>query len=941
VKRTWGSTKWGEIFTSIANWQLTLESHTVSITVSGKSDYFLIGDISDIVIKSGIIWSEVVLTSHKGNQIQFDGIPNHAASEMRIALKQSLKDYQSTQAAKFRLDAFKEFLPMIEQWGHSFYRLISQGNSPTCWISRDMVQSALDSKPSGNLRGMPAPLLLQTTDIQAYIKTLDEQIQKIVTLWQSDLEKIVAGHNRSHLDKELAACKDFLNTVEKSPLTEAQAKSVICFENRIQVIASAGSGKTSTMIAKAGYALHRKRVSADKILLLAFNTDAAKELKKRIQTRLAPLGFDADKINATTFHAFGLGLIGHATGKKPSLARWLEHGQDIQKLAELIDVIKDRDFVFRAKWDLFRMVFSRDLQAFGTPEAHEDVDRETKKTGFKTLKGDLVKSHEERVIADWLYYHGVNYCYERPYEIETADKDHRQYTPDFYYPDAKLYHEHFALDKEGKAPPEFGNYVEGVLWKREQHKKNATLLTETTSAQIKSGEAFSLLAATLAEHNITLDPNPERPTPGRKIITNKELIKLFRVFLTHAKNNQLDDATLLDRSNAQNAGQFAYRHVMFLDLFKTIRAEWEAALKQEGVIDFEDMLNLAADHLESGMDTPYELVMVDEFQDTSHARIRMVRSLVSKPHRYLFAVGDDWQSINRFAGADISAMTQFESWFGKNEVYHLERTFRCTQSICDASSQFVIKNPSQIQKTVISEEAEHAHSLRVFQVQSDSEIAGLIDKYLDNLCKAIVRGTVTPPANKKTSVFILGRYNKDQHYLPYNWHKKYNTYLDVSFLTIHASKGLEADYVILPRMVNGAYSFPSSIEDDPVLQLAMPSEDTFLFAEERRLFYVALTRARRTVALMTVEGRYSPFVVELISDNKLDVHDINGNSATITACPRCKTGVIVEKRSEYGVFKACNNHPKCTYIDKRDGKNKFINTQTQSRKRKPSSYSIH
>jgi DNA helicase-4 len=197
-----------------------------------------------------------------------------------------------------------------------------------------------------------------------------------------------------------------------------------------------------------------------------------------------------------------------------------------------------------------------------------------------------------------------------------------------------------------------------------------------------SGQAFGKLADELQSHGIVLNPNPDRPSKGQPAIENETLIKTFRTFLTHAKSNRLSADDLQARLTGSRASLFRFRHQVFLRLFSAIRDAWEAKLAEAGVIDFEDMLNLATDHIESGnWNSPYELVMVDEFQDASYARARLVRSLVTKPGCCLFAVGDDWQSINRFAGADISVMTGFERWFGESTTLRLERTFRCPQPI--------------------------------------------------------------------------------------------------------------------------------------------------------------------------------------------------------------------------------------------------------------------
>jgi len=145
--------------------------------------------------------------------------------------------------------------------------------------------------------------------------------------------------------------------------------------------------------------------------------------------------------------------------------------------------------------------------------------------------------------------------------------------------------------------------------------------------------------------------------------------------------------------------------------------------------------------------------------------------------------------------------------------------------------------------------------------------------------------------------------------LTYELVKKYQHHLDLKFKTVHSSKGLEADYIILPRMVRGAYSFPSTIQDDPVLQLAMPSSDTFPFAEERRLFYVALTRARRQVVMVTVEGRLSSFVTELMMDSGIKIADVNGNATENNICPKCKVGSLIKKQGQWGrILTATTSH---------------------------------
>jgi DNA helicase-4 len=287
---------------------------------------------------------------------------------------------------------------------------------------------------------------------------------------------------------------------------------------------------------------------------------------------------------------------------------------------------------------------------------------------------------------------------------------------------------------------------------------------------------------------------------------------------------------------------------------------------------------------------------------------------VAKPGRYFFAVGDDWQTINRFAGADVSVMTGFQKWFGSGEVLKLEQTFRCPQALCDVSSAFISKNPAQITKKVRSVAQAAGPVLEAFQVDDRNKIGNAIDRYVMQLSEGVRAGTVSPGRNGKVSVYVLGRYNADRQHIPGDSYR-YNREVDISFLTIHRSKGSEADYVILPEMLTEfrRRSFPSTRVDDPVLALAMPDSDDYPLGEERRLFYVALTRARRGVAMFTARGLRSTFLTELEADGAVVITDVDGAAIEEEHCPACKQGVMVPRTGPYGDFQSCSNFPYCRY----------------------------
>jgi DNA helicase-4 len=772
------------------------------------------------------------------------------------------------------------------------------------WIPREALHPWLAARPAPSAE---VKKLAQQAEAGA-------EARDLLTFLAQDLRSVVAGANDRIRTDELAVRRSFFDTIEKQSLTDEQATAVVTFDNRVQVIAAAGSGKTSVMVARAAYSILRGFIPAQRILLLAFNRDAATELQERVDARLSAAGIDSSGLKAATFHRFGLTVIGQATGRKQRLASWLDGGRDVDMVSRIVDELRDGSQSFRFKWDIYRLLFARmaDEPDGGEPDGY---DYDSKQTGFRTFNGEIVKSQGERMIADFLFLNGVKYEYERPYSHDVADADHSQYRPDFYYPDADLWHEHWALDRDGHPPAEFEGYAAGMAWKKSLHRQHGTTLIETTWAAIIDQSGFQPLADDLQAHGLNLDWNPDRPVPGAKPVKHEDLARLMRSFMAHVKSNSLTRDGLDRRLATSPRGVQKFRSRVFLDLYWEIHEEWQRRLTADDSIDFEDMLVRAAEHLESGaIDMGYDLVLVDEFQDASQARARLTKALVDKPGRYLLAVGDDWQSINRFAGADLSLMTNFSAWFGEGPTLLLQTTFRSPQSICDTASQFVAKNPRQLTKAVRSLQTDYGPPMSLVRVPGASEVPAALSSVLDDLAARVRSGEIAPGPSGLVEVDVLGRYRFDRDMLP----RTVPPELKVRFRTVHSSKGLEADYILLPNVLSGTFGFPSEVVDDPVLSLAMAEADPFPHAEERRLFYVALTRARRHVTLVGVQGRESAFVAELLRDKRLELSPLSTVELSVP-CPTCGRGVLVlrRRRSDGAEFIACSAFPGCTFTRSR------------------------
>lgn len=311
---------------------------------------------------------------------------------------------------------------------------------------------------------------------------------------------------------------------------------------------------------------------------------------------------------------------------------------------------------------------------------------------------------------------------------------------------------------------------------------------------------------------------------------------------------------------------------------------------------------------------PKEMVIIlkaDKFKVRIH--LRWATSSCSNSGVIGSEGGDDWQSIYRFAGSDIAIFTNFQNTFGFSATNFLTQTFRSNQGIADVAANFVQRNPSQLKKSVKAMDKTVDNVVVLRQYERIQDMEKLIEGSLAEL------DAEANTANKQVKVFILGRYrNQIPEQLPH-WSKQFSG-LAIEFKTIHSSKGLQADYVILVGLHSGKNSFPSEIADDPLLQMVMPTPETFAHSEERRLFYVALTRAKHRVYLLG--GKYSP---SCFLD---DLHVVNSaiqsnNNATTkgpdmsiqvgTRCPKCKDGYLRKRKGKNGDFLGCSKYPVCNY----------------------------
>ena len=823
--------------------------------------------VEGVHLNRGFFWNAIRINTVDGDNYNLKGLPKGGSYKF-------LKDYVTATWSEIQI-----ILDQVENLTNS-----------SCYAANHNIQSTIQLIDQ---KLFPLPLPAK------YLNAKQQQAIRRVEHFRINHHEFCKSSNTEFISLELNRYKKFFNTVEPYPLTEKQREAIIINQDNNLVIAGAGSGKTSVIAAKVSYLLKKELCKSDDILLLAFTDDAKKELEQRIQSR------SDEQITAKTFHSLGLEIIGEVEGKKPSVSTL---ATDRKKMTAYIhSVIKkwmsDQEFAalvtsyFQSFFAPYRSIFE-----FKNMGEYYDYIRSHE---IRSLNGDLVKSYEECEIANFFYLNGIAYEYERRYEFDTATSKYRQYEPDFYLTDGGIYIEHFGIDREGNTP-EFVDkvaYHEGIKWKRELHEQNDTKLIETFSFEKSEGILLSSLKAKLILHGVELKPIPSEAIFEQlnKLGAVDAFSLLVGTFLNHFKSGQRNINEI--REDAQGHRE-ASRFIAFLQLFETIYNEYENALEKEEKIDFNDMISKAKKYVRQEKYKPdFPYILVDEFQDISVGRAGLVKSLVEEgPQSILFCVGDDWQAIYRFAGSDISIMRNFEDKFGVTETTALDRTFRFNNKISDVACNFILQNPMQISKEV--KPHTNVNKPRVLIGHPYSEDDDLLIEALSLISKE---------ANgEEKTVLALARYWFVE---PENFKQIIENYpnLKVTFKSVHSSKGLESDYVIVLGMCSGKYGFPSEMTDDPILDMVLAQSETYPNAEERRVFYVALTRAKEAVFLIADRVSTSSFITEL-EEIDLELGLFGATATTQVECPDCVTGRMIRRDSTtHGVFFSCSHYPHCKF----------------------------
>ena len=676
-------------------------------------------------------------------------------------------------------------------------------------------------------------------------------------------------------------------------LDEEQRKAILIDEDYSLVIAGAGSGKTTTMAAKVKYLVDKCEVDPKKIILLAFTNKAALELSVRINEDFKL------NVEVLTFHKLGMKFLRKKFDKPLKIISEYRMRELIQKYIEK-KVFTDKELLkqFITIFNEF-VHFDDDVYEYDTFDEYFDAYSnrlylknkdnlyeynkkiiEQRIDNLFTINGEKVKSKSEAIIANYLYTNGYNYEYEKlyPYKIN----EDRSYSPDFTvnFNNYQFYIEYYGLVKYNEnstfSIDDINSYKKLIDKKKELHKKYKTDLIELYSEYDSGTDYIKELDKEIRNRNILGIGKTNKEIFYRLLNTSKtrqyfRFIDILCTFINKFKNSGYDVNDFEWLIN--NCNDLKLRKQ--LEFIRPIYNYYDKTIHKNMEIDFNDMINYAYKAVKSVKEENkflnYDYIIVDEYQDISKQRYNFVRRLSDIFDSKIVAVGDDWQAIYSFSGSDVNLFTSFNKLMGYSEILKITKTYRNSQELVDVAGEFVSKNEQQFKKKLSSIKhldkpikIEYYNYLDEFS--KNDVVLNIIKKIRDNY--------------KDGNILILGRYNEDIDFLidNVNFKKGVNDsiicvpYSDIKidYLTVHSSKGLGYDNVILINAINDTYGFPSQNVDNPLIGILNEErKENIEYPEERRLFYVALTRTKNNIYIVTPFKPYSKrssFVKEIVDN---------------------------------------------------------------------------
>lgn len=666
--------------------------------------------------------------------------------------------------------------------------------------------------------------------------------------------------------------------IDLSSLNEQQREAVISDHKRMLVLAGAGSGKTKTLLQKLIYLIEEKGVSPLNILAITFTRNATIEMVDRLiisadltgqyENQLYNKGLSKaekekerffyqkkfkwiDGLTIKTFHGFCYSVLrNYGVNEFDNKFRIIgdeKRDEDdvlskdvapetvfevVHKL--LIEHCDDIDFLLRLKRYILDYIIDK-IHINKSASGYLPKDGKY----YTTLDGTKVRSKSEQFIADWLYRHSIKYEYEPLLNIRDF-----YFHPDFYIPEANLYLEHVS-DKSYSGRD-----------KEEQFEKGNLLLVKTFESMTKDSALF----------NHTLDKIIKNRLPANYHKTISLTFKEeFNGYHDYVKDFVAQIMRVTDMIKVENIDIDQVLKNALADQHERVRNFYELAIPvikkyiayciDKSYLDFNDLISrttsLFRNHpdISNKYQSKFQYILVDEFQDVNNLQVDLINLLLTS-NTQLFCVGDDWQSIYGFRGSNVSYIVDFEKYFPNSSIVKLNLNYRSTHNIVGASNEVISHNKFKVEKDIFAAKKSE-HKIVVFAGSSqDENIQFCSDRIREFLNEGVL------------SEDILFLYRRSKMFAPYYFSFR-NENLRVHARTIHAAKGLEAKIVFIIGLTEGNGGFPDIWLEDRIFQVIKRANHDLLLEEERRLFYVAITRAKEKLFLITERGNESTFLKEI------------------------------------------------------------------------------
>ena len=661
-----------------------------------------------------------------------------------------------------------------------------------------------------------------------------------------------------------------------SILNDKQREGVVSEDKRILVLAGAGSGKTKTLLQKIIYLIEEKGISPSNILAITFTKNATNEMLDRLiisadttgqyETKLVDkLMSKADKererysqqkkykwidgLTVKTFHSFCYGILRNfGVNEFDNKFKIIgdekrDEEDDLTKnvAPETVFEVVHKLIIEQCADTVFLLQLKRYILDYLIDKIHKNEGKYLPKDGkyFTSLDGTKVRSKSEQFIADWFYRHSIKYEYEPLLNVKDFD-----FHPDFYILEANLYIEHIS-DKSFSTKD-----------KEEQFQNGNLLLVKTYESMTKDSALF----------NHTLDKIVKNRLPSNYHKTISLSYKEeFNGYHENVKDFVFQIMRITDMIKVENIEPKKVLEDARKDQHERVRNFYELAIPivekyihyctDKSYLDFNDLISRSTSLFQNHEDiankykSKYQYILVDEFQDVNNLQVELIKLLLTDQTQ-LFCVGDDWQSIYGFRGSNVSYIVDFEKYFPNAKVVKLNLNYRSTQNIVGASNEVIKHNKFKVEKEIHSSKKSE-HKIVVYSGNSEEENI----QFCSDKVKELQDGGMT-------NEDILFLYRRSKMYSPYFFRFK-NDNIKVEAKTIHAAKGLEAKVVFILGLTEGNGGFPDIWLEDRIFQIIKKANHDLLMEEERRLFYVAITRAKEKLFLITEKGNESSFLKEI------------------------------------------------------------------------------